>query len=73
METMPRRRLLTTFLAMLLIASAPSPAWGWGGTGHQIVCLIAEEHLTPKAKSLIHDLLGADVGYLGRGDCQLGR
>jgi len=33
----------------------------WGGDGHQIVCLIAEERLTPAAKAGIHALLGDDV------------
>jgi hypothetical protein len=37
------------------------PAAAWGGDGHQITCLIAEDRLTPAAKAAIHKLLGADV------------
>ena len=33
----------------------------WGGDGHQIVAIIAEERLTPEAKAAIHDLLSKDV------------
>ena len=50
-------RLLSLWLVLLL----PSTLFAWGGDGHQIVCLIAEEHLSPAAKVGIHDLLGADV------------
>jgi hypothetical protein len=33
----------------------------WGGDGHQLTCLIAEDRLTPAAKKGIHELLGDDV------------
>jgi hypothetical protein len=36
-------------------------ARGWGGDGHQLVCMIAEYRLTPAAKAGFHDLLGKDV------------
>src|SRR5882672_5025159 len=39
----------------------PSLVLGWGGDGHQIVCLIAEARLAPAAKAAIHELLGDDV------------
>jgi hypothetical protein len=39
----------------------PSFAFAWGGDGHQITALIAEDRLTPAAKAGIHDLLGTDV------------
>ena len=48
-------------LAILVLLSVPVSAFAWGGDGHQIVCLIAEERLTPAAKAGIHDLLGDDV------------
>src|SRR5207244_4427025 len=51
-------RRLTCLIVPLLFALSPPVAHGWGGTGHQIVCLIAEEHLTPHAKAAIHQLLG---------------
>ena len=47
--------------AVLGIFLLPSITHAWGGDGHQIVCLIAEAHLTPAAKTAIHDLLGKDV------------
>src|SRR4051794_22308701 len=40
----------------------PSVVFAWGGDGHQIVAIIAEERLTPEAKAEVHQLLGADVG-----------
>lgn len=49
------------FLPLWLVLLIPSSLFAWGGDGHQIVCLIAEEHLSPAAKAGIHDLLGADV------------
>lgn len=50
------RRFLFCFIALF-----PATAFAWGGDGHQITCLIAEDHLTPEAKAGIHDLLGKDV------------
>ena len=34
---------------------------GWESIVHQLVALIAEEQLTPKAKAAIADLLGQDM------------
>lgn len=45
--------------AVLLVLLLPSVTWAWGGDGHQIICLIAEDRLTPAAKAGIRDLLGA--------------
>lgn len=50
---------LTAF-AVLSILLLPSLAHAWGGDGHQIVCLIAEDRLTHAAKAAVHDLLGQD-------------
>jgi hypothetical protein len=47
------------FLCMVLCVCQLCQAWG--GTGHQLVALIAEDELTPKAKAAIADLLGPDV------------
>lgn len=49
------------YLLILSLLGLPSLAYAWGGDGHQIICLIAEDHLTPKASAAIHDLLGRDV------------
>src|SRR4051794_17444950 len=51
------RRLLP-LLPVLLLAHV---AYGWGGEGHQVVALIAENHLSAAAKAGIHELLGQDV------------
>jgi hypothetical protein len=48
----------TVLSIVLCIGALPSLAFAWGGDGHQIVCLIAEDRLTPAAKAGIHDLLG---------------
>ena len=45
----------------LLTTLLPSITYAWGGDGHQLICLIAEDRLTPSAKTAIHDLLGKDV------------
>jgi hypothetical protein len=50
----------------------PALSLGWGGEGHQLVALIAENHLTPAAKAMVKDLLGdanisdAEVASCGR-------
>ncbi|MFT3788269.1 MAG: S1/P1 nuclease [Tepidisphaeraceae bacterium] len=47
-------------LACMVLGFAAN-AFGWGGEGHQVVCLIAENHLTDNAKAGIHELLGEGV------------
>jgi hypothetical protein len=37
-----------TFLALALILS-PLPSFSWGGEGHQVIGLIAEEYMTAAA------------------------
>src|SRR6478609_1709746 len=54
---LPLVRTLIALAAMLL----PSIVFAWGGEGHQVVAIIAEERLTTVAKDQIHELLGADV------------
>jgi S1/P1 Nuclease len=45
------------FLALFI----PSCVLAWGGDGHQIIALIAENRLTPAAQAAIHELLGDDL------------
>jgi hypothetical protein len=47
-------------LAVISILLLPATLYAWGGDGHQIVCLIAEEHLTKKSVAGIRELLGDD-------------
>ena len=37
---------------------SPTPAKAWGEDGHYIVAMIAENHLTPKARANIRNLIG---------------
>lgn len=53
-----KRSALATVLIVLVL---PSISHAWGGDGHQIICLIAEDRLSPTAKAGIHELLGKDV------------
>lgn len=48
-------------LASVLVTCIPSMLFAWGGDGHQITALIAEEHLNPETKKAIHELLGKGV------------
>lgn len=44
--------------AALLLCASASQAFGWGQKGHDTVCFIAENHLTPATKSAVESLLG---------------
>lgn len=48
-------------LSLLVCVLLPAHSLAWGGDGHQIVCLIAEQGVTKEADAMIHDLLGKDV------------
>jgi hypothetical protein len=49
-------------LPAVLVLLIPSLCHAWGGEGHQLVALIAEEHLTPAAKAAAKELLdGANI------------
>ena|SRR5829696_7144215 len=45
-------------LPALLVVLLPSLCHAWGGEGHQLIALIAEDQLTPQAKAAVKDLLG---------------
>lgn len=47
------RPLLVVIAALYAIPSA----WGWGCKGHEIVALIAEAHLTPRARAMAFKIL----------------
>ncbi len=41
-------------------------AYGWGQKGHDVICYIAECHLTPRAKAMVAELLdGRSMVYYG--------
>src|SRR4051812_17782512 len=50
-----------TFALTSLILLVPTTLFAWGGEGHQIVAMIAEERLTPEAQEGIRELLGDGV------------
>src|SRR5580704_577699 len=57
-------RTLRDCLALLLVSILPLQAWN--ATGHRIVAAIAYDHLTPKAKARVDELLARhpDLGKL---------
>jgi S1/P1 Nuclease len=50
-------RLLFVLLCLLPV----SPVFAWGSTGHRVVGLIAERHLSPQAKAAVADLLAGET------------
>lgn len=54
----PAKMMLRLVCVFALLIGLPSRALAWGGDGHQIAALIAEERLTPEAKAGIGSLLG---------------
>ncbi len=45
------------FLAFLILASVTTELFGWGATGHRVIGLIAERHLSKRAKRTIESIL----------------
>jgi hypothetical protein len=45
-----------SLIAFAALAAIPS-AWGWGCKGHEIVALIAESHLNPRAQAMVLKIL----------------
>src|SRR5688572_3927176 len=49
-------------LVAAVLLMLPSWCMAWGGEGHQVIALIAEEQLTPQAKAAVKELLdGANI------------
>lgn len=44
----------------ILLACVSLNSWAWGPTGHRIVGQIASNHLTPKARAKVEQILGGD-------------
>src|SRR5688572_11280252 len=57
-----RRMLVKSLTAAMatFLCIVPTLCRGWGGEGHQLIALIAEERLTPEARAAVKDLLGSD-------------
>jgi hypothetical protein len=46
-----------SFLFSLLILLLPAPAHAWGCKGHQVIALLAEKHLNPRALAMVKKIL----------------
>jgi hypothetical protein len=46
-----------SFLFSLLILLLPAPAHAWGCKGHQVIALLAEKHLNPRALAMVKQIL----------------
>ena len=51
-----RRTILSILIAALALGLS---AYGWGCKGHQVVALIAEHHLNPRARAAVTQILSA--------------
>lgn len=52
---------MTVRLLLVLLCLLPStPVFAWGSTGHRVVGLIAERHLSPEAKAAVAELLAGE-------------
>jgi hypothetical protein len=51
------RAIIFVFLLFTLVASLPAPAHAWGCEGHQVVALLAEKHMTPRALAMAKKIL----------------
>lgn len=56
-----RKYAACALLPLALVGLLPAHAHAWGGTGHRIVAIIAEGHLTPRARRRVRRLLGRNV------------
>lgn len=54
-----RGRIALT-LSLCVAWLSPATGYGWGDTGHQIVALIAEQHLSPAARTQLVAIMGPD-------------
>jgi hypothetical protein len=55
----------------LLVLIIPSLCYGWGGEGHQLIALIAEEKMTPEARAAVAELL--DGAHISDAEIAVGR
>lgn len=60
MSFRPRTFAGTSLLAFFALAAAlsfPAPARAWGCEGHEVIALLAEKHLTPRALAAVNRIL----------------
>lgn len=56
-------KVSTVKCLLLLILSVPTVAFGWGATGHRIVCEIAYQELQPDVRAEVDRLLALDADF----------
>lgn len=59
-NSLPRalvRVAATPILLFLAVVSLPAPAHAWGCEGHQVIALLAEKHLNPRALEMVKKIL----------------
>ena len=49
-------------LLLLLVFTLPAPLRAWGALGHKTIAWIAQDRLSPRARSAVRELLGQDRG-----------
>jgi hypothetical protein len=61
-------KALVPTLGFLMLAAMPQQAAAWGDDGHMTVALIAQNYLTPKARTTVTAMLAADTDSLTKHD-----
>lgn len=56
-----RKNLIRILTCLIFIAISSPSTLGWGDTGHRIVARIASKYLSPQTRSIVVDLLKADI------------
>jgi hypothetical protein len=51
------RAMIFACLVFFAIVSLPAPAHAWGCEGHQVIALLAEKHLNPRALAMVKKIL----------------
>jgi len=57
------KRLMVLVMAMVVMAGAAGPAYGWDSYGHMAVAYIAYQKLTPEKKARVKELLKLNPKY----------
>jgi len=56
-----QRPVIVPFVLLLCFSLLPASLHAWGGEGHRIVALLAQERLTDEAKAEVIELIGPDL------------
>jgi hypothetical protein len=62
MSTISSKKMMRGVVAgALMLCIGVQLSWAWGREGHRLTALVAEQYLTPQAKSQVAQLLGRDT------------